>query len=97
LNAPPNFARARKLLRIGERVFPGLRTESYTEWMGHRPCLPDSLPVLGRSPRHANVFLAFGHGHQGLLGASETGRVISDLVAGRPAPIDLHPFRVERF
>ncbi len=97
LDAAPNFERARKLLRIGERVFPGLKTAKFTEWMGHRPCLPDSLPVIGRSPKHANVFLAFGHGHQGLIGASKTGQVLAEIIAGRPASIDLRPFRVDRF
>jgi D-amino-acid dehydrogenase len=66
-------------------------------WMGHRPGMPDSLPVLGRSQRSADVFYAFGHGHVGMTGGPYTGKVIADLVAGRPAPIDLAPFRPDRF
>jgi D-amino-acid dehydrogenase len=65
--------------------------------MGHRPCLPDSLPVLGRSPSYRNVFFAFGHGHQGLIGASKTGQVMAEIIGGREASIDLAPFRVDRF
>ena len=97
LDAPPNYERARVFLRIGQRVLPGLRTAEFTEWMGHRPCLPDSLPVIGPSTRFANVYFAFGHGHQGLLGASQTGKVIAELVSGRPPSMDLTPFRVDRF
>jgi D-amino-acid dehydrogenase len=97
LDAPPNYSRARKLLQLGERAIPGLRDEGLTEWMGHRPCLPDSLPVIGPSSRHRNVFFAFGHGHQGLLGASTTGEVIAELVSGRPPSLDLTPFRIDRF
>ncbi|MGH6954961.1 MAG: NAD(P)/FAD-dependent oxidoreductase, partial [Alphaproteobacteria bacterium] len=78
-------------------ILPGLKADSFTEWMGHRPCLPDMLPIIGRSPRFANVLFAFGHGHQGLLGASKTGQVIAELVGGRPPSIDLGPFRPDRF
>jgi D-amino-acid dehydrogenase len=43
------------------------------------------------------VFYAFGHGHVGMTGGPYTGKVIADLIAGRPAPIDLTPFRPDRF
>ena len=85
------------MLKIGKRLLRNVSTDSYTQWMGHRPCTPDSLPVLGRSPRHRNVLFAFGHGHQGLLGASKTGQVIAELATGREPSIDLDPFRIERF
>jgi D-amino-acid dehydrogenase len=55
------------------------------------------LPVIGRSRRFPSVLYAFGHGHTGLSGASTTGRVVADLVAGRPPAIDVTPFRVDRF
>jgi D-amino-acid dehydrogenase len=97
IDARPNYARARNLLRIGGTIFPDLRTNGYTQWMGNRPCFPDSMPVLGPMPGLPNAFVAFGHGHQGLLGASQTGKVIAELIGGRPASIDLAPFRIDRF
>ncbi len=97
LEAPPDYRRARMLLEQGKQMYPGLNTEQVSEWMGHRPCLPDTLPVIGRSPRFPAVHYAFGHGHTGLTGASMTGRIIADLVAGRAPPIDIAPFRVSRF
>jgi D-amino-acid dehydrogenase len=97
LAAPPNYERAQKLLEIGRGILPGLNAAGLTQWMGHRPCTPDSLPVLGRSPRQNNVFFAFGHGHQGLLAASKTGQIIAELIGERPASIDLAPFAVDRF
>lgn len=97
LDAPPNYARARKLLEIGSGIFPKLKSDGYTQWMGHRPCTPDSLPVLGRGVRHDNVYFAFGHGHQGLLAASKTGQIIAEAVSGRAPSIDLTPFSIERF
>ena len=66
-------------------------------WLGRRPNMPDSLPVIGPTRRHPNAFLAFGHGHVGLIGAPMTGRAITDLIAGRPPAIDLAPFGAARF
>jgi len=97
LRAAPNFARAGALLSKGRELFPHLDTSDTSEWMGHRPCLPDSLPVISRAPRLQNAWLAFGHGHVGMCGAASTGREIANLVAGRPSQIDLAPFDANRF
>lgn len=97
LDAPPNYKRARVLLRHGQRLFPGLSTDDYSEWMGFRPTLPDSLPVISRSPRYANVYYAFGHHHLGLTLAPITGRLIADMVAHRETTIDVAPYRIDRF
>ncbi len=97
LTAPPNYARAEGLLARGKDLFPRLRTEDRTLWMGHRPCLPDSMPVIGRAPRVENVWFGFGHGHVGMCGGATTGREIANLVSGRAPQIDLTPFRADRF
>jgi len=65
--------------------------------MGHRPSLPDSLPALGRSRATPDVIYAFGHGHIGMTAAPMTGKIVADLVAGRPPPIDIAPFDPGRF
>lgn len=101
LDAAPDMRRARKLLTLGRRLFPGLAADYPEErletWMGFRPSLPDSLPVIGPSRRSPEVFYAFGHGHVGIAGAAQTGRIIADLVAGRPPAIDIAPFSPARF
>lgn len=97
LHAPPNYARADVLLRKGRELFPHLDASETTRWMGHRPCLPDSLPVIGRAPRAENAWLGFGHGHVGMCGGATTGREIAHLVAGRAPQVDLAPFSPLRF
>ena len=97
VDAPPNYARAQALLKMGKKLLPGLRTERVTQWMGHRPCFPDSLPVIDRCPKHKGIFFAFGHGHQGLLGASQTAKVVDELIRGVAPSMDLRPFSIERF
>ena len=97
LDAPPNFARAAALLAKAKRFMPGLRTEGGKQWMGHRPSLPDSLPAIGVSTTDERVVYAFGHGHFGLTQSAATARLVADIIFGRPPPLDLAPFRPQRF
>jgi D-amino-acid dehydrogenase len=97
LDAPPNYARAERLLALAQRVLPGLSGEGSVSWMGHRPSTPDSLPVVCRSANFRSVYFAFGHGHLGLTLGAATGRVIADLIAERPTAINIAPFHAERF
>jgi D-amino-acid dehydrogenase len=97
LHAPAKQERARRLSLAAERVFPELRTEGARWWMSYRPSMPDSLPVIGRSPRYRNAYLAFGHGHKGLAQAAITGRLIQQLADGEATSIDVEPYRPDRF
>jgi D-amino-acid dehydrogenase len=97
LKAEPNWPRARRLLKILGKVYPHATYSRFTEWMGHRPTFPDSLPVIGRISKLPGVIAAFGHGHNGMTGGPITGQIIADLVAGRDPPIDISPFRPDRF
>lgn len=97
LSAPPNYKRSQVLVDLARRYLPGLRCEGGTSWAGHRPTTPDSLPVIGRSPRHANVIYAFGHGHLGLTQAATTGRMVAELALDTPSSIDITPYGIERF
>jgi D-amino-acid dehydrogenase len=97
LDAPPNFARAAALLAKAKRFLPGLRTEGGTQWMGHRPSLPDSLPAIGVSATDERVVYAFGHGHLGLTQSAASARLVADIIFGRPPPLDMAPYRPQRF
>src|SRR5215472_10430318 len=101
LKAPPDWRRALILLDQGRRMLPGLAAshpeERLSVWMGHRPSLPDSLPVLGPARATPDVIYAFGHGHVGMTAAPMTGKIVADLVAGRPPSIDITPFSASRF
>ncbi|TGS70604.1 FAD-binding oxidoreductase [Mesorhizobium sp. M3A.F.Ca.ET.201.01.1.1] len=96
IERPPNFARSRAMLEKAKKFLPGLDPSGGREWMGFRPSLPDSLPVIGMAGA-PNVFYAFGHGHLGLTQSAATGRLIRDLVLGQTPALDLTPFRPQRF
>ncbi|MDK1377872.1 MULTISPECIES: FAD-dependent oxidoreductase [unclassified Sinorhizobium] len=97
LDAAPDYRRAKVLVRRAQEALPDLRAEKAAEWMGHRPALPDTVPIIGPSAKHRGLFYATGHGHLGLTYAATTGRLIADLVTGVQPPIDLKPYRVDRF
>ncbi|MET0599412.1 MAG: FAD-binding oxidoreductase [Mesorhizobium sp.] len=97
LSRPPNFARASAMLDKAARFLPGLKVAGGRQWMGYRPSLPDSLPVIGTASRHPQVLYAFGHGHLGLTQAAATGRLISEAILGQSPSIDLAPFSPRRF
>ncbi len=97
LDTKPDYRRAKSLMQNARYYAPDLGGEEITEWMGQRPMLPDSLPVLGPLPGQQNVLCAFGHGHYGLTQGPTTGRIISKLVFGEEPGIDLSPFSISRF
>lgn len=97
LKLPPNYKRSEIMLDKAKRFLPELNCENGTQWMGFRPCMPDSLPVIGRAKKFRNVVYAFGHGHLGLTQSAGTGELVSELVAGIKPSIDLTPFSANRF
>jgi D-amino-acid dehydrogenase len=97
IDAPADWRLARVVVEHARHLLPGLSEEGSHDWMGPRPALPDGKPVIGRSQRHPWATFAFGHGHVGLGTGAITGRIVSQLVAGKPPEVDLEPFRPDRF
>lgn len=97
LDLPPYWERADILADLAAPFVPGLNLDGAERWMGYRPSLPDSLPVIGRAPGRKQVYLAFGHGHLGLTMGAVTGQLIADLAADRVPAVDLAPFGAQRF
>jgi len=106
LEAPPNMARAWQLHRLSQGLFKtNLDAEGATPWMGFRPSLPDSLPIIDRL-ENGRVLLAFGHHHLGLTQSAITAELIAELVGpadgceSQPLASDLpplEPYRLARF
>ena len=67
------------------------------EWFGWRPMTYDDLPLIGRPSRLTNLVMATGHGMLGVTMSAATGRLVSQIVCGEAAPIDLKPFDPNRF
>ncbi|KXU34243.1 amino acid dehydrogenase [Ventosimonas gracilis] len=96
-NAQPNFNRAQIILDKAKKLLPQLNTEPVEFGVGWRPFLPDTKPIIDKSPRLDNVLLAFGHGQLGLALGATTGRLIAELALAKTPSQDLTPFRATRF
>ena len=97
LEAAPDYRRAKVTVKRAKEALPNLRCEDFTEWMGHRPALPDTVPILSASAKTKGLFYATGHGHLGLTYAATTARLMGELITGAIPSVELHPYRVNRF
>lgn len=96
LTAPPSPHRLKVLEQGARDLLPDLPAPDRS-WMGFRPSMPDSVPVIGPSRGGAEVLHAYGHGHLGLTLAPVTARIIADLVAGRQPEVPMAPYLPTRF
>jgi D-amino-acid dehydrogenase len=87
---PPSPHRWTRLEDGARSVFPDLPPPA-RRWMGLRPSIPDSLPVIGIA--RPGLVLAFGHGHLGLTLAPRTARMVQEALDGRPLPPATSPHR----
>ena len=94
MKTPVQLARAEPIARA---LFPLAERLDAEPWMGARPCTPDMLPIIGKAPRHANLWFAFGHAHHGLTLGAVTGRVVAEMVTGERTLVDPGPYSPERF
>ncbi len=78
--------------RFGPKDFEGIQP-----WRGLRPCSPDGMPYLGRCAHHPNLVVATAHAMMGLSLGPITGRIVADLLSGRPSPIDIGLLSPERY
>lgn len=95
LTAPPSPHRIKRLEEGAKAIFPDLGSPSRS-WMGFRPSIPDSVPVIGEG-RDTRVIHAYGHGHIGLTLAPVTARMVEAIIKGVPPHTRLAACRPSRF
>ena len=100
IDAAPDWRRADILRDHLRRTVPGLPAELPPDrirvWLGHRPSMPDGMPVLGLARRSADIAHGFGHGHVGLVGGPKSAALVIALLAGE-RPDEAAPFSPKRF
>ena len=96
IDAPPDHDRALRVFRGAAGLIRGLELNIASRWVGSRPSTPDSLPVIGRSPRHRNVIYAFGHGHLGLTFGAVTRAIVGIIARDESPNLDITPYRPDR-
>ncbi len=96
IDAPPDHDRALRVFHAAAGMIRGLEVDVASRWMGSRPSTPDSLPVIGRSPKAANVLYAFGHGHLGLTFGAVTASIVAQLARDETPNLDIAAYRPDR-
>jgi D-amino-acid dehydrogenase len=94
IKTPVQLGRAEPIARD---LFPLAERLDTEPWMGARPCTPDMLPIIGKAPRHDELWFAFGHAHHGLTLGAVTGRLVAEMITGEPTFVDPVPYSPERF
>ena len=96
LNSKFNNKRVNMIEKQTRKLLPNLN-EIKSTWVGYRPTLPDSLPVIDRSKSDERIFYAFGHQHIGWTTAAVTGKIIQYLMDEKKPNFDISSFRASRF
>jgi D-amino-acid dehydrogenase len=96
-DAPPTPVQLDRALPHARELFPLGETLDEKPWMGSRPAIADSLPIIGRAPGYKDLWLAFGHSHLGFTLGPPTGRLIAEMMIGEKPFVEPSPFRADRF
>jgi D-amino-acid dehydrogenase len=100
INEPPRMNRVKGILESVKIYFPDYDIPMPAEnkvWYGYRPCSADGLPYLGNAGRYKNVTIATGHSMLGLSLGAATGKLVSELVAGKATSMDVQAFDANRY
>lgn len=97
LDAPARSTQLDLAEKSAREAFPLAAREPQLAWMGRRPTLPDSRPVIGEVTGHRGLWLAFGHQHVGFSTGPGTASLLAALMLGGPMPLDAAPFSPARF
>ena len=97
LDAPPNHTQLGLAETAARQAFGLAERLESQPWLGRRPTLPDSRPVIGAAPGRPGLWLAFGHQHIGFSTGPGTALLLAALMDGQSPPLDATPFRPERF
>ena len=99
INHDINMNRVLHIIAAANMYYPALNLPTPViedVWSGLRPCSPDGLPYIGKSPHHSNVSIAGGHAMLGVTLAAGTGYLIKQLVQKEETEIALDAFRLVR-
>jgi D-amino-acid dehydrogenase len=92
--------RVNGILKAIPQYFPDFTVEDFRDlpvWSGLRPCSPDGLPYVGRFGRYANLSAATGHAMMGMSLGPVTGKLMADILSGRPTEIDISTLSPDRY
>jgi D-amino-acid dehydrogenase len=99
INHTINMKRVYPMIAAANQYYPSLNLASPSinhVWSGLRPCSPDGLPYIGKSPHHTNVTIAGGHAMLGISLAAATGSLVKQMIHQEKTSIPIESFRINR-
>jgi len=98
LDLTPSETRSHAVVRGGLEVMAPLGSlQNLERWCGLRPCTPDGLPVIDRIPQYPQICISTGHAMLGYTMGPITGKLVAEMIAGRPPSMDINALRIGRF
>ena len=91
LEKPANIKRTKMIEAQARKILPQLK-EVQSTWLGFRPTLPDSMPIIGESQINKNIIYGFGHQHIGWTLGAVTGKIINTLCCNRKPNFNIESF-----
>ena len=85
-DAPPDYRQINYSVEMARQAYDMKHQLDQTPWMGRRPTLIDSLPMIGAAPRHDGLWFNFGHQHLGLSLAPGSAQLLTALIENTPPP-----------
>jgi glycine/D-amino acid oxidase-like deaminating enzyme len=94
---PEGFEVSQIIARRAVAAVPALAGAEIREvWSGVRPMSRDGLPIMGWAPELEGLYIATGHGGQGVMLGAGSGRLAAEMITGRTTFTDPAPFAVDR-
>ncbi|WP_394261729.1 D-amino acid dehydrogenase [Moraxella boevrei] len=91
-----NPARRETLEMVTKSLFDGGDLPNAKFWTGLRPMTPDGTPIIGAT-KFDNLFINTGHGTLGWTMACGSGKLLSDIIMGRPTEIGIDGLDLGRY
>ena len=80
-----------------KKIIPLSKKLTDKVWLGSRPTTIDSMPMIGKAPKHKKLWFNFGHNHIGLSTSAGSARILVEMIEKKKSSINVNPFSPSRF
>ena len=97
IDASKNEIQINESIEKLKKILPLDKKLTEKAWLGSRPTIVDSLPMIGKATKHKNLWFNFGHNHIGLSTSAGSAVILSEMIQKKKSSINTDPFSPKRF